>query len=92
MIDLAKDEDDTELDAIEARIHDTLWDIDEAFRTLNSLVHRFQKLGIPATERRDLECEIRKVVADRRDLTLGISQAAYAAGKAAKTAAKSNAA
>lgn len=86
------DEDDTDLDAIEARIHDTLWDIDEAFQTLNNLVDRFQKLGIPATERRNLECEIRKVFGDRRDVTLGVSQAAYAAGKAAKTAAKSNAA
>lgn len=67
MTDLTKDEEYTELDAIEARIHDTRWDINEAFQTLNSLVDRLQELGIPATERRNLECEIRKVLGDRRD-------------------------
>lgn len=91
MTDIAKDEDNIQFDALEAKIYDTLSDISDKFQELNTFVDRLQKLGIPAAERRNLECEIRKVFGDRRySLTLDISKAAHAAVKAAKTAAKSN--
>lgn len=80
-------DDYTPYDAIEAKIYEKLWEINAEVAKLHSLVESFTKLGIPVSERRALEWEIRMVFGERGTFCIhDICDASRAAKVAAKSA------
>ena len=83
-------DDYTPFDAIESKICEKLWEINDEVAKLHSLVESFYKLGIPVQEQPTLEREINKMFGSFQLYSIhDISEASLAAATAAKAAAKS---